>query len=230
MVTPKICSLGQVAVRHRCKFSCASGYKLVGSRSARCKRDSEWKHNGGAPKCIPQIEPAVVQNENEFTLTTTTTTTTSTTPQPPEATDEEYIHHHPTLPSYIPTTVATTTEVDDYTSPFIFCPPDVVKDLPSDSATTYIRIPQPKTNVNWYEFVKATPDWAKQLEAEMGLGKTLVTFQAMSPISEDSASCSFTIHVRDTVPPRVYNCPGDFSVYLDEGQEKRQVKKRLRIA
>ena len=147
--------------------------------------------------------------------TTTTNTTTESTTMPP------VIHHHlPTIP-YEPLLTTTTTS-SPYTSPFIFCPPDVVKDLPADSATTYIRIPQPKTNVNWYEFVKATPDWAKKLEAELGLGKTLVTFEAMSPISEESASCSFTIHVKDTVPPRVYNCPNDFNVYLDEGQVKRQ--------
>ena len=74
-----------------------------------------------------------------------------------------------------------------------------------------------------YEYVRATPEWAKRLEAELPLGKTLVTFQALSPVSDESASCSFTIHVRDTVPPRVYNCPNDFQVYLDEGQIKRQV-------
>lgn len=117
-----------------------------------------------------------------------------------------------------------------------------------------MRIPQPKTNVNWYDFVKATPGerdtvvvlssiyctylcalfyynafpmsqaWAKKLEGELALGKTLVTFQALSPISDESASCSFTIHVRDTVPPRVYNCPKDFRAYLDEGQVKRQAR------
>ncbi len=106
--------------------------------------------------------------------------------------------------------------------PYIYCPPDVVRDLPAgDASTTFVRIPQPKTNVNWYTNVKATPSWAKELEAELGLGKTLVTFQALSPASSDS--CSFTVHVRDTVPPRVYNCPSDFNVYLDDGQVKRQV-------
>ena len=40
----------------------------------------------------------------------------------------------------------------------------------------FIRIPQPKTNVNWYEYVKSYPPWAKNLEVELGLGKTLVTF------------------------------------------------------
>ena len=34
-------------------------------------------------------------------------------------------------------------------SPYIYCPPDVVRDLPDDAAKTFVRIPQPKTNVNW---------------------------------------------------------------------------------
>jgi hypothetical protein len=111
--------------------------------------------------------------------------------------------------------------------PYIYCPPDVVRDLTGEASTTYVRIPQPKTNVNWYDNVKATPTWAKELEAELGLGKTLVTFQATSPHSTaESDSCSFSVHVRDTVPPRVYNCPSDFNVYLDEGQVKRQVRNR----
>ena len=69
--------------------------------------------------------------------------------------------------------------------------------------------------------MRATPVWAKELEAELAAGKTLVTFTAVS--GNDSDSCSLTVRVRDAVPPRVYNCPSDFNVYLDEGQVKRQV-------
>jgi hypothetical protein len=43
-------------------------------------------------------------------------------------------------------------------------------------------------------------------------------------VSDESASCSFTIHVRDTVPPRVYNCPTDFDVYLSEGETEKGVR------
>ncbi len=37
------------------------------------------------------------------------------------------------------------------------------RDLPAHSNTIYVRIPQPKTNVNWYDFVKATPGEATKL-------------------------------------------------------------------
>ena len=40
--------------------------------------------------------------------------------------------------------------------PFIYCPPAVVKDLPPDSARVYVRIPQPKTNMNWYVYIYRT--------------------------------------------------------------------------
>ena len=107
--------------------------------------------------------------------------------------------------------------------PYIYCPPDLVKDLPADSPTVYVRIPQPKTNVDWYDRVKAAPAWAKNLEAELGLGRTQVTFQARAA-SGQVASCSFTIHVRDTIPPRVYNCPTDFNVYLEPGVKEKKVE------
>ena len=156
------------------------------------------------------------------TLPTTTTTilTTLKTTKPP------YKHVAPIAP-FAPVT-STMSSSSNFPSPFIYCPPDVVKDLPLISPnvsaqTVYIRIPQPKTNVNWYDYVKSYPPWAKDLEVELGLGRTLVTFTATSPMSNEVASCSFTIHVRDIVAPRVYNCPNDFDVYLEEGQIEKQV-------
>ena len=44
-------------------------------------------------------------------------------------------------------------------SPYIYCPPDVVRDLPDDSAKTFVRIPQPKTNVNWYGLCQSLIFW-----------------------------------------------------------------------
>ncbi len=78
-------------------------------------------------------------------------------------------------------------------------------------------------------FLFSDPAWAKKLEGELSLGKTLVTFQAMSPISDESASCSFAIHVRDTVPPRVYNCPEDFKAHLVRRFPQISRKKEITI-
>ena len=76
-----------------------------------------------------------------------------------------------------------------------------------------------------YEDVRSTPSWAaKDLEAELELGKTKITFYATSPYSREVASCSFTIHIRDIIPPRVYNCPTDFNVYLKDTEKEKEVR------
>lgn len=44
-------------------------------------------------------------------------------------------------------------------------------------------------------YVEADPTWAKNLEWEVPAGYTQVTFTARSPISNDTATCRFKIHV-----------------------------------
>ena len=60
--------------------------------------------------------------------------------------------NHPVLTSALPgPTLAPggSSSPEAESSPYIYCPPDVVRDLPGDAAKTFVRIPQPKTNVNW---------------------------------------------------------------------------------
>ena len=44
---------GRMSVKSRCRFSCKDKvrYKLIGSKIARCTKNSEWKLKGGRPKC-----------------------------------------------------------------------------------------------------------------------------------------------------------------------------------
>lgn len=44
-------------------------------------------------------------------------------------------------------------------------------------------------------YIEASPDWAKQLEADLPAGKTTVTFMAHSPLSHETATCSFNVEV-----------------------------------
>ncbi len=88
LVHPESCAQeAELPVRQRCKFSCPAGHKLLGSRATRCRRDSNWKHNGGPPKCVA-IEVAASTTASPVTTTTpywmswTTTTTSSTTSAP----------------------------------------------------------------------------------------------------------------------------------------------------
>ena len=90
-------------------------------------------------------------------------------------------------------------------------------------------------------YVTAEPKWAKQLEAEMKLGKHPLTFTAASPVGNkvisslkvptpqltsllQTASCSMTIHIKDTEPPRVVKCPQSFQQSLARGQMLKKVR------
>ena len=44
---------GRMSVKSRCRFSCKDTvrYKMIGSKIARCNKNSEWKLKGGRPKC-----------------------------------------------------------------------------------------------------------------------------------------------------------------------------------
>ena len=77
-VTPAECGAENSSVRKRCKFSCPVGYRLLGSRVAKCRRDGVWKSNGGPPKCvaIPEETSAPITTAATPMKTTTTSQTT----------------------------------------------------------------------------------------------------------------------------------------------------------
>ena len=43
----------RLSIKTKCRFTCTDQdrYKLVGSKIARCTKNSEWKIKGGPPKC-----------------------------------------------------------------------------------------------------------------------------------------------------------------------------------
>ena len=52
-VSDNIDAAGRMSVKSRCRFTCVDTirYKLIGSKIARCNKNSEWKLKGGRPKC-----------------------------------------------------------------------------------------------------------------------------------------------------------------------------------
>ena len=46
-------NFGRIPVKTKCRFSCIdqNRYKLIGSKIARCTKNSEWRLKGGPPKC-----------------------------------------------------------------------------------------------------------------------------------------------------------------------------------
>nr|CAD7456482.1 unnamed protein product [Timema tahoe] len=108
--------------------------------------------------------------------------------------------------------------------PFIQCPRDIKVDLPPRQSYTHIRIQQPKSNMDWWRYIESIPTWGKQLEADLGPGRTDVKFIARSPVSNITTTCTVIIHVRDAESPKVSDCPQSFQVQLAPGETSRQVR------
>ncbi|EZA47230.1 Fibrillin-2 [Ooceraea biroi] len=107
--------------------------------------------------------------------------------------------------------------------PFVSCPEDMDVELPARQNVIRVTFPQPKSNMNWWRYVNASPPWAKQLEANLPVGTTVVTFTAWSPISNYTSTCRIVIRVRDTENPKVTMCPTSFEVNLSQGERNRLI-------
>ena len=57
----------------------------------------------------------------------------------------------------------------------------------------------------------------------MVLGKHRLTFLAVSPVSNQTASCQLNIHIKDTEPPRVISCPHSKVETLSRGQMLKKI-------
>ena len=55
------------------------------------------------------------------------------------------------------------------------------------------------------------------------LGRHTLTFLASSPVSNQTASCQLSIHVKDTEPPRVISCPHSRVETLSRGQMLKKI-------
>ncbi|KAL0280085.1 UNVERIFIED_CONTAM: hypothetical protein PYX00_001479 [Menopon gallinae] len=107
--------------------------------------------------------------------------------------------------------------------PYIQCSQDIKVELPSNQLSVYVKIPQPKSNVDWWRYVEAHPPWAKKLEGEFQLGTTTIMFQARNPTSNLTAACRMQIHVFDNEKPRVIDCPESFVVRLSPKEAGKTV-------
>ncbi|KYM93760.1 Fibrillin-3 [Cyphomyrmex costatus] len=125
--------------------------------------------------------------------------------------------------------------------PFVSCPQDMDVELPARQNTIRVTFPQPKSNMDWWRFLRnfradkiqniksfylyvhASPPWAKQLQADLPAGTTVVTFTAWSPVSNYTSTCRIVIRVRDTENPKVTMCPVSFEVRLSPGERSRLI-------
>ena len=195
---PESCNLESSLVKQKCQFSCADpqSFKLIGSKSVKCKKNGTWRQKGGNPMCVekkkkkkskkkqrkkkhknnqhlghplstvgmpPISNIKTSATSSSSTTSSTTITTTSTTMPPWPSTTPWYQMPQtsltPTRSSSTTTTLTTTTRPTPtpwstqpsrpprplpttsipyyhqitpvFPAPFIYCPPDVIKDLPS---------------------------------------------------------------------------------------------------
>ncbi|KAI4501066.1 hypothetical protein M0802_003869 [Mischocyttarus mexicanus] len=111
----------------------------------------------------------------------------------------------------------------DMPRPFVRCPQDMDVELPARQNTINVSFSQPKSNMNWWRYVDASPPWAKKLQGELPAGTTVITFTAWSPVSNYTSTCRIVIRVRDTENPKVSTCPTSFEVRLGPDERDRRI-------
>lgn len=118
--------------------------------------------------------------------------------------------------------------------PYIKCPRDTTLVLPPNKKTIYVKLEQPKSNVNWATHVDANPTWAKNLQAHLAAGVHTITFRARSPHSASiSEVCRTVLTVKTAnaaqtgfIPspgPQVHYCPKTVDVQLQPHEIQRSV-------
>ena len=145
-------------VGSRCRLRCRRGYKPVEGSSIRkiCQSDAKWTGNHGScekVKCPHLTAPnnghvtcsgqdigatCDISCEEGFSLEGGNKAECNDKGDWKFSSAESVMSSSPSCRKI------------DYPPPFIICPPDVVKPLPSGSASVYVMFPQPKTNVDWF--------------------------------------------------------------------------------
>ncbi|KAL3867863.1 hypothetical protein ACJMK2_040709 [Sinanodonta woodiana] len=216
-----ICSADDFSFNTTCRFTCDTGYKLVGARKRTCLAVAYW--TGITTRCrvitckaLPVIRdgsiyPAVCTENDEVSYGTTCSITCRSgyTLIGP--------HSRQCLPNGM-WTPSMTTEVSqcvDTSSPFIMCPYDIniVADVDSDTAEVKWEVPLVVDNSGYVPVVTTTP--AVVPPAMFPIGSTKVTYIA-EDLAKNREQCSFYVHVKDYQPPRIDRCHSPLPVVSPE--------------
>ncbi len=107
-----------------------------------------------------------------------------------------------------------TVTVTDNEAPVITCPADITVNIPDGDCSAVVNYSMPTATDN------CGIDSLNLIEGlasgeTFPTGTTTVTYEAIDP-SGNTASCSFTVSVLETVPPEI-TCPADISLPADDG-------------
>lgn len=154
---PASCLSGTVLPGKSCVLTCAPGYKIAGSSVAECLQGRMWSTTNLNCIPIPVVRPGMIniyfyilffiQNyyfffvKLKWFLLAPQPTGAKTRVNHGEIHSRGHIDHDESLPRqhYSQAIIR----------PYIKCPRDTTLILPKNKKTIYVRLEQPKSNVNW---------------------------------------------------------------------------------
>lgn len=218
---PINCVSGKVSLGENCAITCPPGSKNDGISVAQCLQTGQWSTpnlNCITIKSYPrgQVKQGVIHIHGQVNLKdpvqSKSISSFSETVSHPSTSSPNMYHR---IPSVL--------------RPYIMCPRDTTIILPKNQKTIYVRLEQPKSNVDFSTHVDVKPTWAKNLQAHLGAGIHTITFTAHSPNALSiSEACVTVITVKsadeeNSFVPQVNNCPKAIEVQLQPHEQYRSI-------
>lgn len=222
---PENCLNGKISLGESCAIICPPGTKNNGNALAQCLPTGQWSTtnlNCVAFKPHPRARVSQGEIHTQGQVNLEDPAQRKTVPGHTEVGQRKpHPEHTPIVHHRNPNVLR----------PYIKCPRDTTIMLPKNQKTIYVRLEQPKSNVDWASHVDANPPWAKNLQARLGAGVHTITFTARSPNSVSiSEACVTVITVKsnDAAPgvaiaPQVSNCPKAIEVQLQPHEQQRAI-------
>ncbi|XP_052833673.1 sushi, von Willebrand factor type A, EGF and pentraxin domain-containing protein 1 [Octopus bimaculoides] len=222
--TPKngnrICSRGDFTFSTVCRFTCDTGYKLIGSRRRTCLAIAYW--SGITTRC----REITCQHLNGLQFGTVSPDVCTGGDEVPFGTTCKLSCNHGFTLIGSPTKQCTPdgvwspieTEVSrciDTSPPQIFCPDNIDVEADENSHMTNVTwvLPLAYDNSGLVPSITTIP--AVQPPARFPIGVTLVTYIAQDA-NKNRQECKFNVTVKDTQPPRVDRCPRSVTVVSEK--------------
>lgn len=188
------CLKGKIYPGESCAIICPPGYKNTGAAVTQCLPSRRWSTTNLNCAPVKVTSPKVRVQEGGIHSRGRTNLDAANIPRKP------------------------------ILKPYIKCPRDTTIILQKNQKSVYIKLEQPKSNVDWASHVDAYPPWAKTLQAHLTAGMHTITFRARSPNSVSiSDECRTVIDVKSAAAPQVLYCPATIEVQLAFNELQRAI-------
>lgn len=231
---PENCLTGKISLGESCAVICPPGTKSNGEPLAQCLPSGQWSTIN--LNCVP-IKARGRISQGEFHSQGRINANDPSQRKTIQTVHNEYDQRKPVQPppspDQNPAVVAPHRIPTAIVRPYIKCPRDTTIVLPKNQKTIYVRLEQPKSNVDWVRYVDAQPQWAKNLQAHLGAGVHTITFRARSPsVPSISEACVTVITVKSAAEaatqqiiyaPKISYCPQTIEVQLQQHEQQRPI-------